>query len=113
MKTNDLLEKSKEMRTNVSAFAGYLKENYGEEIMCKSSLISQMFHAVEDFYWEITGIVADMRNKDGDVRYFVDGIQVSKSEADRIKADNDLFLEKAKATGNVEHLAKCKFVVEL
>ena len=55
MKTQELFDKSSEVRAVVSAFAGYLKENYGEEIMVKSSLISQMFHSVEDFYWELAG----------------------------------------------------------
>lgn len=113
MKTQELFDKSSEVRAVVSAFAGYLKENYGEEIMVKSSLISQMFHSVEDFYWEQTGIVADLRSRDGAVRYFVDGVQVSKAEADKIKAENDRILEQATITGNVEGLSGCKFVVEL
>ena len=113
METKELLEKSKEMRTNLSAFAGYLRENFGEEIMVKSSLISQLFNAVEDSYWEITGIVADIRCKDGDVRYFVDGVQVSKAEAERIAAENDRIVNYALSTGKVDELSGCKYIVEL
>lgn len=113
MEIKELLGKSKEMRTAVSAFADFLKENYGKEIMVTSSLLSQLYLAVDDFYWEIVGIESDFAAKALETRYYVDGVQISKSEAFRIKAQNEWLLEKAKTTGDMSELAECKFVVEL
>lgn len=109
----ELLKKSKETKEAVASLTSFLKKEFAPEVMSSSSIISQMYHAAEDFYWELAGIESDLDASSGRKRYFVDGLQISKEQALLIKADNETHLEKARTTGDVTHLEKCKFIVEL
>ena len=43
------------------------------------------------------------------MRYYVNGKEISKEEADKIKAENDKFFN----SGNMSDLLKIKFIVEV
>lgn len=113
METKELLKRSKETKEAVVALTNFLKKEFAIEVLNEDSIVSQLYHAAEDFYWELSGIESDLDVSSGRKKYFVDGVQISREQAIMIKAENEIHLETARETGDVKHLEKCKFVVEL
>lgn len=107
--SKNLIERVLLLRAESSDLVDYLNSHFSETAGQQGTLTHSLRSSCRDFALDLEGVIAEMKSQERITRYYVEGQEVSKAEAEEIRAKNAKYLQSA----DVAEFAKCKFVVEI
>lgn len=107
--SKNLIDRVIELREKSADLVSYLNSHFSETVEQKGTLAHSLKSSSKDFALDLEGIIEEMRCHEMVTRYYVEGKEISKAEADEIRAKNAKYQQSA----NVMDFAKCKFIVKV